>query len=57
MHGIFGSDAFRNTFLNGLADPSLVHDVSVETTLAALAAHLSAALDLDRIVGLASELP
>ena len=55
LHGIFGSDAFRQSFLTRLGttpDP-LDHEHMVEETLDALAAHLEAHMDVSRLLGLA----
>ncbi|WP_101065984.1 cobyric acid synthase [Roseovarius salinarum] len=54
LHGLFGSDRFRAAYLSRLgAQSDLCYDTSVEATLDALAAHLEAYMDLDRLVSLA----
>ncbi len=55
MHGIFTSNAFRHSFLNGVGDSSLDYDAEVEAALDALAAHLARHLDLDALHALATE--
>ena len=55
MHGIFASNAFRHSFLNGIGDSSLDYDAEVEAALDALAAHLARHLDLDALLPLATE--
>ncbi len=52
LHGLFSSDRFRAAFLGG--GSGLAHDVLVERVLDALAAHLAAHVDLDRLLQLAS---
>ncbi|MGR3486334.1 MAG: cobyric acid synthase [Paracoccaceae bacterium] len=55
LHGLFGADAFRQWYLEGLGatpDP-LDHAASVEGVLDALAAHVEAHLDVERLLGLA----
>jgi adenosylcobyric acid synthase len=56
LHGMFRDDAFRHAFLAALgAQPSATaYDATVETTLDALAAHMEAHLDLDRLFALAT---
>ncbi|MCR8726664.1 cobyric acid synthase [Frigidibacter sp. ROC022] len=56
-HGLFASDDFRAAFLARLGGTAsgLDYEAGVETTLDALAAHLSTHLDLDRIAALAAE--
>src|SRR6185437_7213765 len=52
LHGLFAGDAFRRAFLarlGGAGDASLVYERRVEATLDALAAHLEASLDVDRL--------
>jgi adenosylcobyric acid synthase len=58
LHGCFGSDEFRAKFLKniGIQASSLRFEDTVERTLDALAEHLEANLDLDRLLGLAREL-
>jgi len=56
LHGLFGGDDFRRAFLarlGGAGDPALAWDARIEATLDALAAHLEAALDIDRLVEIA----
>jgi adenosylcobyric acid synthase len=52
LHGLFAGDAWRRHYLAGLGgrgDPLLDHGALVEATLDALAAHLEAHVDLDRL--------
>jgi len=56
VHGLFAGDAFRHAYLAGLkarADSGIGYDHEIETTLDALADHLAAHLDLDRILAIA----
>jgi adenosylcobyric acid synthase len=56
LHGLFASDAFRRAFLarlGGAGDASLDYERRVEETLDALAAHLEAHLDIDRLLEIA----
>ena len=55
LHGCFASDGFRAAFLQslGAAASALRFEDQVERTLDALAAHLEAHLDLDRLLALA----
>jgi adenosylcobyric acid synthase len=55
LHGLFASDAFRSQLLQDIgADASALHyEHEVEATLDALAAHLEANIDCDRILDLA----
>jgi len=55
LHGMFGEDAFRRAFLSGLgAVPgNLGYAATVEATLEALADHLAAHVDCDRLLALA----
>jgi len=56
LHGLFASDAFRAAFLVSLRDRAasgLAYEAQVEATLDALAAHLEAHLDLDRLLAIA----
>jgi len=54
MHGLFADDTARAAWLAGLGAPSSHrHETSVEATLDALAAHLEAHMDLDRLLSLA----
>ncbi|MEM7732246.1 MAG: cobyric acid synthase [Pseudomonadota bacterium] len=56
LHGIFGADEFRRTYLKGLgARSELSFEESVEETLDALAAHIETHLDLDAVLNLAEE--
>ena len=55
MHGIFASNAFRLSFLNGMGDSSLDYDAEVEAALDALAAHIARHLDLDALLALATK--
>ncbi len=60
LHGLFASDAFRAACLAELGGASdlgaLAYEEGLEATLDALAAHVEAHLDLDRIRGLAGPL-
>ena len=53
LHGLFAADGFRRAFLDRLAGaptrPGPGYNSSIEETLDELAAHLEAALDLDRL--------
>jgi adenosylcobyric acid synthase len=56
IHGLFGADAWRRHYLDSLGaepDPLLDHAGTVEATLDALADHLEAHLDLDRLLEIA----
>lgn len=55
VHGLFGSDAFRTSWLTGLgAQPSASHyDASIDRTLDALAAHLEQHVAIDTLLTLA----
>ena len=55
LHGMFTSDAFRQSFLQslGVVPQSASYSAAVETTLDALADHLTANLDLDGLFALA----
>jgi adenosylcobyric acid synthase len=56
LHGLFTSDAFRRAFLTrlgGAGDARLDYEQRVEETLNALAVHLEAHLDIDRLVEIA----
>jgi adenosylcobyric acid synthase len=60
LHGLFASDAFRHAFLAGLkprAASGIAYEHEVEATLDALAEHLAAHLDLDRILQIATTNP
>jgi adenosylcobyric acid synthase len=50
LHGLFGNDTFRASYLAGLGAVSdLAYDATVEQTLDALAGHLEMHMDLDLI--------
>jgi adenosylcobyric acid synthase len=56
VHGLFTSDGFRSAFLarlGGHVSSGLVYEAEVEATLDALAEHLEAHVDLDRLLALA----
>jgi adenosylcobyric acid synthase len=56
VHGLFAGDAFRQSFLARLkarAPSGVAYDHEIETTLDALADHVAAHLDLDRILEIA----
>jgi adenosylcobyric acid synthase len=54
VHGAFGADGFRRAFLATLgASSTLGYDALVESTLDALAAHLEAHVDIDRLIAYA----
>ncbi len=54
VHGCFGGDDFRKTFLAALgATSDLRYEQRIEASLDALAAHLEKYLDLDRLLALA----
>jgi adenosylcobyric acid synthase len=56
LHGLFASDAFRHAFLAGLKQrvaSGIAYDHEIEATLDALADHLEAHVDLDRILEIA----
>ena len=54
VHGLFTNDAQRAAFLAefGVAPSDHLHDASIEATLDALAAHLEAHIDIDRLLSL-----
>jgi adenosylcobyric acid synthase len=54
LHGLFASDAFRQSLLNDAAAPSLHYEANIDATLDALAAHLEAHLDLDALLTMAA---
>ena len=57
IHGVFTSDTFRHSFLDGIRpgrDQGVAYDAQIELTLNALASHLEDHLDLDRLVSVAS---
>ena len=56
LHGLFAEDAFRHAFLSRIKardDTGVQYEREVEATLDALADHLAAHLDLDRILEIA----
>ncbi|NNM72865.1 cobyric acid synthase [Enterovirga aerilata] len=54
VHGLFGSDPFRRAYLAGFGAASrLAYEAQVETALDALADHVEAHLDLDRMLAIA----
>jgi adenosylcobyric acid synthase len=56
IHGLFASDAYRAQWLAGLRagrSAGISYDAQVEATLDRLAEHIGAAVDLDRLLGLA----
>ena len=54
LHGLFGSDAFRQTFLEQFGAASrLAYETRIEAALDALADCLEAHLDLDRVLAIA----
>ncbi len=54
VHGLFTADPFRRAFLAGLGVSSeLAYEAQVETALEALADHVEAHLDLDRMLAIA----
>ena len=56
LHGLFAADGFRRAFLGRLRrreTAGIAYDALVEETLDALAAHLEAHLDLDRLLEVA----
>jgi len=56
LHGLFAGDAFRRAFLarlGGAGDGALDYERRVEATLDALAAHLEAHLDVQRLIEIA----
>jgi adenosylcobyric acid synthase len=56
VHGLFAADAFRHAYLTALKARSasgIGYDHEIESTLDALADHLAAHLDLDRILDIA----
>ncbi len=56
LHGLFAADGFRRAFLEGLRrreTAGIAYDALVEETLDALAAHLEAHLDLERLLEVA----
>jgi adenosylcobyric acid synthase len=56
LHGLFAADGFRHAFLSRLklrAVSGLAYEAEVERTLDALADHLAAHLDLDRLLAAA----
>jgi adenosylcobyric acid synthase len=54
VHGLFTGDAFRRAWLANLGiASSLAYDSGIESALDALADHLEAHLDIDRILKIA----
>ena len=56
VHGLFAADGFRNAFLSSLkprTDGGIAFDASVDQTLEALADHVAAHIDLDRVLTIA----
>lgn len=58
LHGLFTADAFRVAYLDrfGAKTSAINFDATVEQTLDALAVHIEAHLDLDRIYDLAEDI-
>ncbi|MEL6681785.1 MAG: cobyric acid synthase [Pseudomonadota bacterium] len=58
LHGLFTSDGFRQTFLETLGQPITSHDYAagVEGALDALADHLEAHLEINRLLEIAQQL-
>jgi len=58
LHGLFAADAFRAAFLSALGHPApaMGHADSVDQTLDALADHITAHLDIDRLWALSEPL-
>ncbi len=58
VHGLFADDGFRRAFLAAVGRPptgDLAYEATVERTLDALADHLAAHLDLDRLLAIARQ--
>jgi adenosylcobyric acid synthase len=56
LHGLFAGDQFRRAFLaalGGAGDDALVWEARIDSALDALADHVAAALDLDRLLEIA----
>jgi adenosylcobyric acid synthase len=55
VHGLFADDRFRTGFLAdlGATGSDYAYEADVEATLNALAAHMAAHVDLDRLLRLA----
>jgi adenosylcobyric acid synthase len=55
LHGLFAADGFRRRFLARLGETGreVMFEAEVEAALDALAAHLEAHLDLDRMLEIA----
>ena len=55
MHGLFAADQVRAGFLRrlGAAPSGRSYEAGIEATLDALAAHLEAHIDIDRLLSLA----
>ena len=58
LHGLFASDAYRAHLLAeiGASASSLSYEAEVDAALDALAAHLEAHIDCDRILAFAREI-
>jgi adenosylcobyric acid synthase len=59
-HGLFAGDAFRHAYLSSIrarAESGVAYESEVERTLDALADHLAAQVDLDRILEIARAAP
>lgn len=57
LHGIFNADAFRGAYLSGLgAKSTLQFDIGIDSTLDALADHVEAFMDVDRLLSLAADI-
>jgi adenosylcobyric acid synthase len=56
LHGLFAEDGFRRAFLGAAASSDLGYETQVEAALDALAAHLEAHLDLDKLLAMAGPL-
>ena len=58
VHGLFAADGFRHAFLERISSGrtrGAAYEAQVEETLDALAQHLEANLDLDRVLAAAGE--
>jgi adenosylcobyric acid synthase len=56
IHGLFASDSYRAYWLAGLRSgrsTDTAYETQIDSTLDALAAHIAAAIDLDRLLGIA----
>ncbi len=58
LHGLFSSDAFRSGFLEdlGAASGTTSYEVSVDTTLDALADHLESHMNVEALLSLAADI-